>query len=80
MDFEKQEFFHKGQYFENEEDFWKSVNEWNENNVSEADWDSFFKDLQKTVTLNLQIWNKEITGKQMNTMFERMIKAFVDSV
>jgi hypothetical protein len=79
-DDKKQKFFYKGQFFENEEDFWESVKKWHENEVSEEDWDVFFKDLKNSVILNLGMWDKKLTGQQMNTMFEKMIKAFEDSV
>ena len=59
MSNDKQKFFYKGQYFENEEDFWKAVRDWHINFVNEQDWDDFFKDLRKTITLNLEIQQKQ---------------------
>lgn len=64
------QFYFQGKYFDNQNEFWKYVREWNEMQTNQETIDRLMNKLKKDIQLNIGFYDIKITNSQLNVIIE----------
>lgn len=62
-------FFFKNQLFTSEEEFWKKVNNWQNELTTADELDRFIDDFNKNIQVNLKMHDYPFTNSEMSSFF-----------
>ncbi len=71
-------FFYKDKFFQDEEEFFNYVNKWPSCQTDNITFEREWKELGKNILINLEIYRKEMTNAEMNSVFEEGFVFFIN--
>lgn len=75
-----QKFFYMGKFFDNEEDFWKYVNDFSSKYTDEEDFNALFDMIKKDVWCNLNIYGIEITNSDLRQILSDSFYLIINKI